>query len=122
MIEIGMPYSDPIADGPVIQQSNMNALHNGMNMELLFKQLNQVKELIHIPVILMGYLNPVLQYGVEKFCKDAKDAGVNGVILPDLPMYEFEKYYQAEFKKKNFILFFSLRPKQVLNVLKKLTS
>ncbi len=110
MIEIGMPYSDPIADGPVIQQSNMIALQNGMNMSLLFEQLNDIKEQIRIPIILMGYLNPVLQYGMEKFCEDASRAGVSGIILPDLPMYEYETYYSSIFKKQGLHFIFLVTP------------
>lgn len=110
MIEIGMPYSDPIADGAVIQQSNMTALQNGMNMALLFQQLNSVKEQVKIPIILMGYLNPVLQYGIEKFCADASDAGVSGIILPDLPMYEYESLYGEVFKKYGLHFIFLVTP------------
>ena len=119
MIEIGMPYSDPIADGPVIQQSNMIALQNGMTMQLLFEQLNEVKEQITIPVILMGYVNPVLQYGIEKFCADAANAGVDAVILPDLPMYEFETFYQPVFKKYNLHVIFLITPETSKERIKK---
>ena len=90
IIELGMPYSDPLADGPVIQQSNMQALENGMNMTLLFEQLKNIRDSIRLPIILMGYLNPVLQFGIEKFCETAAKVGADGIILPDLPMYEFE--------------------------------
>ncbi|HTQ29135.1 MAG TPA: tryptophan synthase subunit alpha, partial [Puia sp.] len=95
IIELGMPYSDPLADGPVIQASSMKALSNGMTMTTLFKQLAHLRETIQVPVLLMGYMNPVLQYGFEKFCADAKKAGVDGLILPDLPIYEFETEYGA---------------------------
>ena len=98
IIEIGMPYSDPIADGPVIQQSNKQALENGMTLSILFNQLNAIKEEISVPVILMGYINPVMQYGIEKFCMDASLAGVSGIIIPDLPFNEF-KAYRKLFKK-----------------------
>ena len=110
IIEIGMPYSDPIADGPVIQQSNMTALQNGMTMQLLFKQLNSIKENLTVPLILMGYLNPVLQYGIEKFCEDAETSGVSGVILPDLPMFEFENSYKKIFEKYNLHFIFLITP------------
>lgn len=93
LIELGMPYSDPLADGEVIQQSSAKALQNGMKMKLLFEQLKQMREKIFIPVVLMGYMNPVLQYGFEQFCADAAACGVDGLILPDLPEYEFEKEY-----------------------------
>ena len=110
MIEVGMPYSDPIADGEVIQKSNMQALENGMTMELLFKQLNSVKKQINIPLILMGYLNPVLQFGIEKFCATAAKAGVAGIILPDLPMQEYEQFYKHYFTKNNLSFIFLVTP------------
>lgn len=110
IIEIGIPYSDPIADGPVIQQSNMQALQNGMNMHLLFDQLNKIKATVKTPLILMGYMNPVLQFGVEQFCEAAAEAGVDGVILPDLPMYEFETQYQQYFKKYDLKFIFLVTP------------
>src|SRR4026208_1531157 len=82
IIELGMPYSDPLADGPVIQQSSSVALKNGMTISKLFGQLKDFRRDIHLPVILMGYLNPVLQYGFEKFCKNAVDIGIDGLIIP----------------------------------------
>jgi tryptophan synthase alpha chain len=93
MIELGIPYSDPLADGPVIQSSGSIALTNGMTIPLLFKQLKNFREKIQLPVLFMGYLNPIMQYGFENFCRDAAEAGVDGVILPDLPMFEFEKEF-----------------------------
>ncbi len=110
IIELGIPYSDPIADGPVIQQSNMQALENGISIPVIFEQLNLIKDNIHVPLILMGYMNPVLQYGIERFCRDAENAGVAGVILPDLPMYEFETQYQQLFKKHNLCFIFLVTP------------
>ncbi len=110
MIEIGMPYSDPIADGPVIQQSNMVAIENGMTIQLLFEQLNSVKNSITVPLIMMGYLNPVLQYGLEKFCENAAAVGISGIILPDLPMYEFEEVYAPIFKRNNLSFIFLITP------------
>jgi tryptophan synthase alpha chain len=110
MIEVGMPYSDPIADGPVIQDSNMIAIANGMTIELLFKQLKAVKKDIHVPLILMGYLNPVMQYGLKKFCADAATAGVTGLILPDLPMYEYEHIYKKYFTHNKLSLIFLITP------------
>jgi tryptophan synthase alpha chain len=110
MIEVGMPYSDPIADGPVIQDSNMIAIANGMTIELLFKQLKAVKKDIHVPLILMGYLNPVMQYGIEKFCADAAAAGIAGLILPDLPMYEYEHIYKKYFTHNKLSLIFLITP------------
>lgn len=110
IIELGIPYSDPIADGPVIQQSNMQALHNGISIQKIFSQLNEIKAQLHIPVILMGYLNPVMQYGMEFFCKDAANAGVSGIILPDLPMYEYEQSYKALFEKYGLHHIFLISP------------
>lgn len=107
VIEIGMPYSDPVADGPTIQNSNKQALDNGMTLHLLFEQLEELRTNVTIPVILMGYLNPVLQYGVEAFCTKCNEVGVDGVILPDLPLNEFEEKYESIFSKyciKNIFL------------------
>ena len=95
LIELGMPYSDPLADGPVIQSSSEIALGNGMSIATLFHQLGKMRESIHLPVVMMGYMNPVLQFGFEKFCAMAAAVGVDGLILPDLPPYEFEKTYRA---------------------------
>ncbi|MCT8339748.1 tryptophan synthase subunit alpha [Flavobacteriaceae bacterium TK19130] len=100
LVEIGLPYSDPLADGPTIQASATQALKNGMTTEVLFQQLENIREKIHIPLILMGYFNPILQFGLEKFCKRCEAIGIDGVILPDLPLevylndhYElFEQY------------------------------
>jgi len=110
IIELGIPYSDPVADGPVIQQSNMIALQNGISIATILTQLQSVKEQLSVPVILMGYLNPVMQYGLEKFCAAAADAGVSGIILPDLPMYEYEMFYQSIFKKHGLHLIFLISP------------
>lgn len=110
MIEVGMPYSDPIADGEVIQKSNMQALQNGMTIELLFAQLNAVKKEVNVPLILMGYLNPVLQFGIEKFCKAASNSGVSGIILPDLPMQEYEQFYKKYFAQNNLAFIFLVTP------------
>jgi len=95
MIEIGMPYSDPVADGPVIQEAHELALKNGMTIAKLFEQLKTIKDDVKIPIILMGYINPVLSFGFENFCKECLDSGVTGLIIPDLPAYEFEKNYKA---------------------------
>ena len=110
IIELGIPYSDPIADGPIIQQSNMQALANGMSIPLLFEQLKDVRSNIHVPIILMGYLNPVLQFGIEKFCQAAANVGVDGIILPDLPMHEFETEYRQYFTKHGLKLIFLVTP------------
>lgn len=119
IIELGIPYSDPIADGPVIQQSNMQALANGISIKKIFSQLQNLKERLHIPVILMGYLNPVMQYGIENFCMDAAAAGVSGIILPDLPMYEFEHFYKAVFDKYGLYCIFLISPQTSVERIKK---
>lgn len=95
LVEIGMPYSDPVADGETIQQSNDQALENGMSVKILFDQLENMREHVSIPVLLMGYVNPVLQFGVENFCKKCAEIGVDGLILPDMPM----DVYLAEYKQ-----------------------
>ncbi|MEO6228492.1 MAG: tryptophan synthase subunit alpha [Ferruginibacter sp.] len=110
LIEIGMPYSDPLADGPVIQQSNMVALENGMSISVLFDQLKTLRPAIKLPVILMGYMNPIMQFGLEKFCETAASVGVDGIILPDLPMYEFETEYKQLFEKHNLRFIFLVTP------------
>jgi tryptophan synthase alpha chain len=110
MVEIGMPYSDPLADGPVIQQSSMLALQNGMTIQKLFEQLKDCGKDFHLPLILMGYLNPVMQFGIEKFCKQAKDVGVDGIILPDLPIYEFENVYKKYFEQNDLHFIFLITP------------
>jgi tryptophan synthase alpha chain len=110
IIELGMPYSDPLADGPVIQHSGSVALGNGMTIAKLFEQLKNFRDHISIPVILMGYMNPVLQYGFEKFCADAAAVGIDGLILPDLPEYEFETEYGAIIKKYQLDFIFLVTP------------
>jgi len=110
MIELGMPYSDPLADGPVIQQSSTSALKNGMTIAKLFSQLKDLRKSIQIPVLLMGYMNPILQYGFEKFCSDSSTVGIDGLILPDLPEYEFETEYGAIIKKYNLDFVFLVTP------------
>jgi tryptophan synthase alpha chain len=110
LVELGMPYSDPLADGPVIQASGSQALENGMTIATLFKQLAGFRSSIRMPVILMGYMNPVLQYGFERFCADAAKVGVDGLILPDLPMYEFETEYGPIVKKYGLDFIFLVTP------------
>lgn len=110
MIEIGMPYSDPVADGPVIQKAHELALQNGMTIEKLFAQLKTIKDKIRIPVILMGYINPVLSFGFERFCEECSESGVSGLILPDLPPIEFEKNYQQILKKYTLDFTFLVTP------------
>jgi tryptophan synthase alpha chain len=99
IVEIGMPFSDPIADGQIIQESSTQALLNGMTTELLFEQLRGIRQRIDIPLVLMGYVNPVLQYGVERFCAACAEIGIDGVILPDLPMEVFIEEWQPIFRR-----------------------
>ncbi len=94
MIEIGIPFSDPMADGVVIQEAATCALRNGMSLRLLFDQLREIRRDVQIPLILMGYLNPIMQFGFESFCKECNHCGIDGVIIPDLPFRDFEKYYK----------------------------
>lgn len=110
MIEIGMPYSDPVADGPVISQAHELALKNGMTIEKLFSQLKSIKNEIRIPIILMGYINPVLSFGFEHFCRECSESGVSGLIIPDLPPIEFEKNYQKILKNYNLNFTFLVTP------------
>jgi tryptophan synthase alpha chain len=116
IIELGMPYSDPLADGPVIQNSSSIALENGMTLKKLFEQLENFRNPpsgdggISVPVVLMGYMNPVLQYGFENFCRDAAAAGIDGLILPDLPQFEFETEYSEIIKRYGLDFIFLVTP------------
>lgn len=110
IIEIGIPYSDPIADGPTIQDSNKIALENGIKLSMILEQVRDLRKTVTIPVILMGYVNPVIQYGIEKFAKDASSAGVDGVILPDLPMDAFLREYKSLFESVNISNAFLISP------------
>ncbi|RPH32123.1 MAG: tryptophan synthase subunit alpha [Bacteroidales bacterium] len=110
LIEVGIPYSDPLADGPVIQATSSVALANGMNMNILFNQINEIKNSVTIPLILMGYLNPILQYGIEKFCTKAKECGISGVIIPDLPIDEYNSLYKSYFEESNLKFIFLITP------------
>lgn len=109
-LEIGIPYSDPLADGPVIQNSSLTSIHNGMTIKVLFEQLKELRSRVSIPVLLMGYFNPVLQYGVERFCDSCAEVGVDGMIIPDLPMYEYEDLYQDHFRKNSLSNVFLITP------------
>mgnify|MGYP001545936417 CR=1 FL=1 len=120
MIELGMPYSDPLADGPVIQASSTEALANGMTLARLFQQLKNFRNAVELPVLLMGYMNPVLQYGFENFCRDAALAGVDGLILPDLPMYEFEREYGPLITKYKLDFVFLVTPETPEDRIRKL--
>lgn len=101
LVEIGIPFSDPSADGPTIQKSNQQALKNGMSLKILFEQLKEIRNSVKMPLILMGYFNPVMQFGVENFCKKCCETGIDGVILPDLPLDEYEKNYKQYFTENN---------------------
>lgn len=110
MIEIGLPFSDPLADGPTIQDSSMVALKNGMNTKLLFEQLKDIRRDVDIPLIAMGYFNPMMQYGVEAFCQKCQEIGIDGLIIPDLPVDVYHEEYQATFEKYDLINVFLITP------------
>lgn len=110
MVEIGLPFSDPLADGPTIQESSAIALKNGMHTQLLFEQLKQVRKTISIPLIIMGCFNPMLQYGVSAFCKKCQEIGIDGIIMPDLPLDVYQEHYEAIFKKHGLINIFLITP------------
>ena len=110
MIEIGLPFSDPLADGPTIQKSSEKALSNGMTTNLLFDQLKGLRKISDIPVVIMGYFNPILQYGIEKFCSNCKDVGIDGLIIPDLPADIFKKNYKIIFEKYKLNMMFLITP------------
>jgi tryptophan synthase alpha chain len=110
MIEIGLPFSDPLADGPTIQASSTQALKNGMTSEILFNQLKDIRKTVNIPLIIMGYFNPMLQYGVEAFCKKCSDIGIDGLIIPDLPVDVYHDEYKATFEKYGLINVFLITP------------
>lgn len=110
MIEIGLPFSDPLADGPTIQASSTQALKNGMTTEVLFNQIKDIRKTVSIPLIIMGYFNPVLQYGVEAFCKKCQDIGIDGLILPDLPVDVYAEQYKSTFEKYGLINVFLITP------------
>ena len=110
MVEIGLPFSDPLADGPTIQESSTSALKNGMHTELLFDQLKDIRKTISIPLIIMGYFNPMLQYGVEPFCKKCHEIGIDGIIMPDLPLDVYQEEYESTFKKYGLVNIFLITP------------
>ena len=110
MIEIGLPFSDPLADGPTIQDSSTAALKNGMTTETLFEQLKDIRKTISIPLIVMGYFNPMLQYGVEAFCEKCNQIGIDGIIMPDLPLDVYESEYKAIFEKNGLLNIFLITP------------
>lgn len=110
LVEIGMPFSDPLADGPTIQASSEQALNNGMSIKLLFEQLQAMRESITIPIVLMGYFNPVFKYGVEKFIGKCQEIGVDGVIIPDLPFDEYRELYEHLFNEAGIANIFLITP------------
>ena len=110
MIEIGLPFSDPLADGPTIQASSTQALKNGMTTDTLFNQLKDIRKTVSIPLIIMGYFNPMLQYGVEAFCKKCQETGIDGLIIPDLPVDVYNDQYKATFEKYGLINVFLITP------------
>lgn len=125
IIELGMPYSDPLADGPTIQESSSKAISNGMTIAALFNQISCCRGIPHLHktgIVLMGYMNPILQYGFERFCADAANAGVDGLILPDLPAFEFENSYGAIIKKHGLDFIFLVTPETTEERVKKLDS
>ncbi len=110
MIEIGLPFSDPLADGPTIQESSTAALKNGMTTATLFEQIKDIRKTVDIPLIVMGYFNPMLQYGVEAFCAKCAEIGIDGLIMPDLPLAEYELHYQTIFEKYDLKMIFLITP------------
>ena len=110
MIEIGLPFSDPLADGPTIQNSSTIALKNGMTTEKLFEQLENIRKTVSIPLIIMGYFNPIFQYGVEAFCAKCQEIGIDGLILPDLPLDIYQNEYETIFKKYGLLNTFLITP------------
>lgn len=110
IIEIGIPYSDPLADGPVIQESGMAAIDNGMTLQVLFNQLTDIRTKTQVPLILMGYFNQLLQYGVDKFLDECVKTGIDGLIIPDLPLMEYEQFYKDKLTQRNISISFLITP------------
>jgi tryptophan synthase alpha chain len=120
LIEIGMPYSDPLADGPTIQESGSKALENGMSLNLLFEQIKSVRKQTEVPLILMGYFNQVMQFGDDKFLKMCQESGVDGLILPDLPLYVYEQNYVKKFEALNLKMSFLITPQTPVERIRKI--
>ena len=110
IIEIGIPYSDPLADGPVIQESGMASIEGGMTLQVLFNQLTDIRTKTQVPLILMGYFNQLLQYGVDKFLDDCVKTGIDGLIIPDLPLMEYEQFYKDKLTQRNISISFLITP------------
>lgn len=122
LVEIGIPFSDPMADGVVIQNSSQQALKNGMSMRLLFEQLSDIRKTIHIPLVMMGYLNPIMQFGFEKFCAECNRVGVDGMIIPDLPMADFLKEYKEIAERYGLEFIFLITPETSENRIREIDS
>ncbi len=122
MIEIGIPFSDPLADGPVIQKSSEQALKNGMTLSILFEQLKEIRKEVKIPLLLMGYLNPVMQYGMENFVLKCRETGIDGVILPDLPPDIYRKEYKDLYEKNSLSNIFLITPETQSERIKEIDS
>jgi len=120
MVEIGIPFSDPIADGPVIQKSGTKALKNGMTLSLLFEQLREIREYSNVPLVLMGYINPIIRMGIEKFIENAYKTGIDGVIIPDLPPEEYNEKYRSKFEKAGIFNNFLITPQSPVERLKQI--
>ena len=110
IIELGLPFSDPLAVGPTIQESSTKALHNGMTTDKLFDQLQGIRKTIHVPLIVMGYFNPMMQFGVERFCKRCQEVGIDGLIIPDLPVDVYHEKYQKLFQQYGLLNMFLITP------------
>ena len=110
MIEIGLPFSDPLADGPTIQESSTIAIENGMTTSLLFEQLKDIRKTVQIPLIIMGYFNPMMQFGMEQFCKKCAEVGIDGLIIPDLPLHVYENEHKSIFEKYDLKNVFLITP------------
>ena len=122
LIEIGIPFSDPVADGPVIQRSSEIALRNGMSIQLLFEQLKEIRNHVSVPLILMGYINPVMQYGIEDFCFKCRETGIDGTIIPDMPLEVYEEEYKEAFEKNSLSNIFLITPQTIDERIRKIDS
>jgi tryptophan synthase alpha chain len=122
MIEIGLPFSDPLADGPTIQESSTQAIRNGMTTQLLFEQLKKIRQTVQIPLIIMGYFNPMMQFGIEKFCQKCQEIGIDGLIIPDLPLEIYQQEYQNIFEKYQLKNIFLITPQTSIERIQKIDS
>jgi tryptophan synthase alpha chain len=122
LIEVGIPFSDPVADGPVIQVSNEKALENGMTLKLLFSQLKNLREKVQIPVLLMGYFNPVYQFGLEEFCRQCRETGIDGLIIPDMPLWEYETQWKSVLENYGLFNIFLVTPQTSEERIRKIDS